>query len=894
MATIDNVKRDYLAINRVAISDAQAAVIAAQIDAGTTTEAAFVSQQIAGAKFTTQPEVATFALITGVTQSSAQLDSEVAFAKAQTAAYAAAGYNANLAPFETLGAAIATGADTKAAFATKFGALSNTEFVATIYTQVTGNTPVFTGNPLGGETTAGDHFLAQIAFYTKFAQTNLPGVDAAAYARGAIAGQIASLAFTDPATIASSTLDDQTVSYLTTLASGSTDGYGKALPTVGTAGSTIVLTTNIDAPGAVAPAANTTGTNGNDTFLGADGTLQTGDVLDGKGGNDILKFTSTVNSAAPILASISNIETYSVTQATAGNLAELSLLNSSGYKTLETSGGSGGVKFSSVGTIANAHAVNTTSGSLNIAYAAATVAGTADVQNLALDNALENAGATAAFTVNGIETIAITSTGKNTLTGAGGVGISDAALTKVTSAGAGSLSINGFDSTVLTSYDASTATGVQKVTFNTVSDVAVKGGTANDVFTFGTTFTSKDTVDGGTGSDTVSVAGGADISAPTNDTLKGLNALVAVETVAFTANAALTTIDQATLTNTAITKLVFNTTGNGDEFVNNAVSTVTYAFGAGHDESQDSHIFVKAGNTVLNLALEGAAKTATTAFDDANTDFLDVTGALTVNLKSNGANDPSLTFKTANPLTDFNNIGDGGGHVIFNTAGATFNVSGDANTSIFGFQNSANVDASGLSGLFKVGGSVFADSYHGGTNQNDITGDGGIDTIDISASATKVDTIHLNGIVAQANRDGVTGFTTGTGGDIIGINAADTTAPTAGGPTPAPVLIQPGVIGATNWLTATNDVLAYQAPLAGAGLAGATDGSALLAQTGPITLTAATKGYIVAYQAGNAFLYYAEDNTGGAGTLDATDIHLVGTLNGVAAGSVTAANFLLA
>ena len=107
MATIDNVKRDALAINRVALSDAQAAVIAAQIDAGTTTEAAFVSQQIAGAKFTTQAEVATFALITGLTQSSALLDNEVTFAKAQTAAYAAAGYNANLAPFESGPVAIA-------------------------------------------------------------------------------------------------------------------------------------------------------------------------------------------------------------------------------------------------------------------------------------------------------------------------------------------------------------------------------------------------------------------------------------------------------------------------------------------------------------------------------------------------------------------------------------------------------------------------------------------------------------------------------------------------------------------------------------------------------------------------------------------------------------------
>lgn len=237
MATIDNVKRDYLAINRVPINDAQAAMFAAQIDHGTITEAQFVSQQITGARQTTKAELAVFSLLTGVSPSSAQLDSAVAFAKVQSAAYAAAGYNEILAPFETLGAAIATGADTKAAFLLKYPtSLSNTDFIATVYTQVTGGippvfSPVF--DPENTEQKNGDHFLGQLAFYTKFAteQHKLSAADAALHARGAIAGQIISLAFTDPDIMNSSTLDEQVVSFLTRAAAG-TAVYGAPLPMV--------------------------------------------------------------------------------------------------------------------------------------------------------------------------------------------------------------------------------------------------------------------------------------------------------------------------------------------------------------------------------------------------------------------------------------------------------------------------------------------------------------------------------------------------------------------------------------------------------------------------------------------------------------------------------------
>ena len=59
-----------------------------------------------------------------------------------------------------------------------------------------------------------------------------------------------------------------------------------------------------------------------------------------------------------------------------------------------------------------------------------------------------------------------------------------------------------------------------------------------------------------------------------------------------------------------------------------------------------------------------------------------------------------------------------------------------------------------------------------------------------------------------------------------------------------------------------------------------------------------SKGYIVAYDAGNAYLYYVADRAAGAdtpadATIQAAEIFLLGTINGVAVGSVTATDFLL-
>ena len=78
-------------------------------------------------------------------------------------------------------------------------------------------------------------------------------------------------------------------------------------------------------------------------------------------------------------------------------------------------------------------------------------------------------------------------------------------------------------------------------------------------------------------------------------------------------------------------------------------------------------------------------------------------------------------------------------------------------------------------------------------------------------------------------------------------------------------------------------------------MADSVDGTALLASLGQtLAITATTNtGFIVAYQAGNAYIYHAVEGGDGDANFAAVDIALVGVLNGVAVGALVADNFVL-
>lgn len=639
-------------------------------------------------------------------------------------------------------------------------------------------------------------------------------------------------------------------------------------------GRTVTLTNNVDGPGAIEPAINTDGTSGNDVYLASNASL-TGDFIDAKGGTDTLRLTAAANTNAS-LTSVERVETL----AAANSVVTLS--GSTGITTLVSSGGTANLTYTGIAAIADIEATGIATGDFTVNYAAAATSGTADVQKVALNGMGLSSAVGGTLTVNGVETFDITATGANRLAAL----VSDKVET-VKVAGAGGFRVDGALANTVKTFDGSAATGAIRVGFTAGADVNVKTGTANDRVDFAGGLTSKDVIDLGTGTDTLVVTG-ADISAAASEVLKGINAAKGVETLAFT-GAAAATATFSTLTNAGITKIVVDTSGA----TNDAISNIgTQLIAVGTSNAGNLALTLAGAGTTLGLNLEGSAKTAADAFNDADVGTVSTGAALTVNLASTGATDAVVDLKAIN-AADFNNAG-----VVTAVANATFNVTGDANTAFAGFTNAVNLQAGALTGSLSATGSASDDIIVGGTKGSFISAANGIDNIDISKSNTVAgDIIDLNGILVTANRDTVAGFQAGAGGDLVRIGVADTTAATAAAGTLALQEVTSNT-GTTAFNTATNDLLEFNIALTGTTLAAsngaaALNGTNLLALVGAINVSANNdKGYIVAYQGGNAYVYHADD-AGGNGALAAAEIQLVGVFSGVEQGGFATSNFLL-
>lgn len=627
-------------------------------------------------------------------------------------------------------------------------------------------------------------------------------------------------------------------------------------------GKTFTLTTAID---------NVVGTSGADLIVGsADGTatqtFNNGDLIDGGGGSDRLRITAAPAAALSILPTMTGVENI---EFTAGGAADttLNMVNSQGATSFISQGSTRALIVENQDALASITVQNNTTATsgMMMKYAAAAVAGTTDVQEIDLSNNGAQFTASGNVNVAGVETFNVTATGVNNLTSLLGD-----KLETITVDGAGSLKTNTAFGATLKSYDASGSSGVQSVIFGT-GNITVKGGSADDVFDFKGTLTGSDLVDGGGGIDTVALTS-ADISAGGSAPLAGLNAMTGVETIRFDLNNNVK-IDHGTLTNAEIKTVVFN--GTGSDTVLNANSAVTYQFTG--PNSGDASFTMKAGENVLNIDMKSSTVAVDNVYNSADMGKLNTGTALTVNINSTGVG-PTVA--------DDNDIS-----TVTNAANATFNFKGDAHNEVQSFSNSVTVDASASTGNLELGGSNFADNIKGSSGINTIAGLNGVDVINISASTANVDHINLRGIVADTNRDTITGFTAGTGGDIININNGDTTAANA-----AVTFQEIGTNVGSQTFLATTDIMEFAFNIAGTNLgdgsAASLNGTNLLAAVGATTMAVDDfAGYLIAYQAGNAYIYHADDLIGGGGSLQAGEIELVATVNGVAVGALDASNF---
>jgi hypothetical protein len=215
-------------------------------------------------------------------------------------------------------------------------------------------------------------------------------------------------------------------------------------------------------------------------------------------------------------------------------------------------------------------------------------------------------------------------------------------------------------------------------------------------------------------------------------------------------------------------------------------------------------------------------------------------------------------------------------------------------------------NVTGTANADRIGGSAGADVINGGAGNDRLAGNGGIDLI---TTGTGADVVVLGnggviGGLTAANRDVVLDFTAGTGGDVLELNGnlTDEVAALTSFATATGAYVVGGVLDANFGTSAVVNSFAF-ATTAGSsatsldatlGGADALTGTNLLLAIGnggaaTLTGTANTVGYLTAYQNGNAYVYFYDND--GDTTIAATEIALVGVVNNVAVAGLTAANF---
>ena len=673
-----------------------------------------------------------------------------------------------------------------------------------------------------------------------------------------------------------------------------------------------------------------TGTSGNDTFVATNDapanspTLNTGDQIDGGAGTDTLQITS-VSNATPVVT-LKNVEKVQFQQLTADS-GNISAANWTGVTEIANVNSTKNVSVIDLGANAKISVTNGVAGnSTNVTFTNSKLGATAAIA-LAVDATGTKAGAhTVTATTGGtdvVTTLSVDATGANFVKYDGAADDKITAL-NVTGSGTLTLTQNNNELRKVATVDASKNTGGLTVDLSgvTATTLAVTGGSGKDVITANAA--TIETIDLGAGDDTLTVATGGNVT--TADTYKGgdgkdtLNITAATNAntlVAGKLNAqfsgfevlGLTTVDaNIDVSKWGVNELTIagdvTDTGAGTAFTASGFTTgATVTLTANADQTDILNVGIKnatdAGtpNDTLNIKLAAdltAAHTYKVGVDGINILNVDATDPDAVT--STGVY--TLTLSSASNVREINVTG---------KSALTLDASG------FGGTEGIKL-ASTASGDLTFTGTGLGDVITGGSGKNVITGGNGKDTIDISASAAKQDSIVLSGIKAAANADTIKGFVAGaaaTTGDTVTVAAVDTKdATVAGGAadflnaTAAATVVNANQAVTQFNVTASKDVIELgNAALGSNGdLSAATDGTELLkalASSGTATgITAETAAgadtvYFVAYQGGNAYLYYGNDAGGTNGLIEASEITLVATFTGVAAGAFAAGDFIL-
>jgi hypothetical protein len=260
------------------------------------------------------------------------------------------------------------------------------------------------------------------------------------------------------------------------------------------------------------------GTSGDDTFTGlvnSSGTYSVGDNIIGGAGNDTLNLIAqSATDAAGGLVSVAGVENVNVRLlTTAGATASFNAADWTGVAVLSNASSVAGslLQVSGLDTTTKVNLNGDTD--INVAYDLTTTATSA--VTIALTNAGNFGTGARTFAGTGFSATAnididlgdaglLTAVNVEINGGANAARLEAGSNVKTyTLSGAGSAILVTDDT--ITSFNASTMTGGVDVTFEGASDVVAQGGEGNDTFRFGTTFSNNDSVNGGNGTDTVTV-----------------------------------------------------------------------------------------------------------------------------------------------------------------------------------------------------------------------------------------------------------------------------------------------------------------------------------------------------------------------------------------------------
>lgn len=238
---------------------------------------------------------------------------------------------------------------------------------------------------------------------------------------------------------------------------------------------------------------------------------------------------------------------------------------------------------------------------------------------------------------------------------------------------------------------------------------------------------------------------------------------------------------------------------------------------------------------------------------------------ITINLLNDSLNEPDETFSLS--LSAPTNATLASPSSVTTTLTDTL-VASSTTTLTAGIENLQLTGTNAINGTGNSGANVIT----GNSGANVLKGGGGIDTL---TGLGGIDTFDLSGINIAANRCTITDFVTGSGGEITRLSNSLTSRSSSGSGASMATFTTAVSRYDLNTSSTGNDIFAFNFT-SSTTLAGVTNGTALLdglIGSGSATLKTSTKGgrgYLLAYNNGDAFLYAF--NAGGGSTTNSTTV----------------------